>query len=74
MRTIGSPDLTRLDTAPPGQLSRSDLVGARCLQTVVRQALGHPARPAIDVVAMDEYTHDVVVPIAHDLVLVFDST
>lgn len=74
MRTIGSPNLHLLDSFAPGQLSRVDLAEARVLQAVVRQALAHPERPSIDVVAMDEYTHDVVIRIARDLVLVFDST
>lgn len=74
MRTIGSPDLTLLTTAPPGQLRLVDLSAFTGLEAVVRQALAHPARPTVDVVAMDEYAHDVVIVLRDDLVLVFDTT
>jgi hypothetical protein len=74
MRTVGLPDLTRLDAAPLGQLSTADLQSFQVLETVVRQALAHPANPSVDVVAMDEFSHDVLVVLDHDLVLVFDST
>lgn len=43
------------------------------LDHVVRWALAEGLELA-DVIAMDEYTHDVVVPLPDGLVLVFDCT
>jgi|GEM_PF-4720691 len=74
MRTIGSPDLSVLSSAPSGQLSLADIEGARVLEPIVRQALVHPRRPNVEVVPMDEYSHDVVIELRSDLVLVFDTT
>lgn len=37
-------------------------------------ALQEPPRQVADIVTQDEYTHDVIVPWAERLVLVFDAT
>ncbi|HZF55060.1 MAG TPA: hypothetical protein VE093_40695 [Polyangiaceae bacterium] len=47
----------------------------RTLEDVVRWALsGEPRRMIEEVVVQDEYTHDVVMPYADGLYLVFDTT
>lgn len=47
----------------------------RTLEDVVRWGLaGEPRRMIEEVVVQDEYTHDVVMPYADGLYLVFDTT
>ncbi len=47
----------------------------KTLEDVVRWGLmGNPRRMIAEVVVQDEYTHDVVMPYADGLYLVFDTT
>ena len=49
-----------------------EVIEAQTLEAVVRWALGRDL--PLEVVPMDEFTHDVVVPVRDDVVLVFDTT
>ena len=75
MRVVNYADLS------PERLAEieGELSGQRSLNDVMRWARSHPAgvfTPAVvaDVVAQDEFTHDVVVPWRDGLVLVYDTT
>ncbi len=49
--------------------------GQKTLEDVVRWGLGQrPARLVEQVVIQDEYTHDVVIPFAEGVYLVYDTT
>ena len=49
--------------------------GHRTLEDVVRWGLeAHPARIVANVVVQDEFTHDVVLPYADNVWLVYDAT
>jgi len=63
---IESPDLDRFRLALPGQ---------RTLGAVLEWLRAQdPARAVGEIVTQDEYTHDVIVPWAERLTLVFDTT
>jgi len=69
-RPVGTPDLQRLSAHPA--VCEQELREAAHLEPLVRRALA--AGLDIDVIAMDEYTHDVLLPLATDLVVVLDAT
>jgi hypothetical protein len=58
--------LAALEAELPAQTTLSDVV--------LWSATHAPALLVADVIAMDEYTHDVVVPWREGLVLVYDTT
>jgi hypothetical protein len=68
LRTLGMPG----PLAP--HLDAATLRTFQTLGPVVRWALAKDPPVDIETVPLDEFTHDVVVPLADDLVLVFDTT
>ena len=74
MRSVPLHDYAKLPAADRARLEH-DVQSQRTLADVLAWTRAQaPPLSVAEIVTQDEYTHDVVVPFAADLVLVYDTT